>query len=239
MPSLFARVPERSLVFSPLAWLKLQYFCHAGPTEVGGFGISNSKDLLYVRDLALLAQQSTPVTVRLDDEAVAGFFDACVDAGLQPAQFSRIWCHTHPGDSALPSGIDEETFKRCFGGCDWAVMFIVSRSGQSYARLTFNVGPKASLILPVQVDWAAWPEALGHTDTLKAAQTWAADFAANVQPQPFMPASSIQGAPSAMGPPLDQTFLEWPWEELWFSEWQELEPLDAQEPYEPGTFSSP
>ena len=38
----------RSLVFSPLAWLKLQFLCHAGPTEVGGFGLSHADDLLYV-----------------------------------------------------------------------------------------------------------------------------------------------------------------------------------------------
>jgi hypothetical protein len=30
--------PRPCLTFAPLAWLKLQYFCHAGATEVGGFG---------------------------------------------------------------------------------------------------------------------------------------------------------------------------------------------------------
>lgn len=36
------------LTFAPLAWLKLQFFWHAGPTEIGGFGISSPKDFLYV-----------------------------------------------------------------------------------------------------------------------------------------------------------------------------------------------
>jgi hypothetical protein len=29
------------LVFAPLAWLKLQYLCHAGPTEAAGLGLSH------------------------------------------------------------------------------------------------------------------------------------------------------------------------------------------------------
>jgi hypothetical protein len=36
------------LIFSPRAWLKLQYFCHAGDTEVGGFGIAAADDCLYL-----------------------------------------------------------------------------------------------------------------------------------------------------------------------------------------------
>ena len=62
---------------------------------------------------------------------------------------------------------DEETFARVFGRSDWAVMFILARGGQSYARLRFNVGPGGSLMLPVEVDYrrpfpasdqAAWSE---------------------------------------------------------------------------------
>ena len=41
----------RPLVFAPLAWLKLQYLCHAGPTEVAGFGLSHPDDPLYLEDV--------------------------------------------------------------------------------------------------------------------------------------------------------------------------------------------
>ena len=34
------------LTFSPLAWLNLMLFLHAGDTEVGGFGVSSEEDLL-------------------------------------------------------------------------------------------------------------------------------------------------------------------------------------------------
>jgi hypothetical protein len=48
---------------------------------------------------------------------------------------------------------DEETFARVFGRTDWAVMFILARQGQSYARLRFHVGPGGDLDLPVCVDY--------------------------------------------------------------------------------------
>ena len=62
--------------------------------------------------------------------------------------------HTHPGDSASPSGTDEETFARCFGNSDWAIMFILARGGQTYARLALNTGPGGDLLLPVEIDFS-------------------------------------------------------------------------------------
>ncbi len=114
-----------------------------------------------------MRQQCSAVNVRFDDAAVADYFDACVDQGLVPEQFGRIWIHTHPGDCPLPSCTDEDTFDRCFGTADWAIMFILARSGRAYARLRFPAGPGGELILPVEIDYqgpfpgtdyAAWHE---------------------------------------------------------------------------------
>ena len=88
---------------------------------------------------------------------MAEFFDRCVDRGLALQRFARIWCHTHPGSSVTPSGTDEETFARCFGGCDWAVMFILGRTGNTYARLSFSTGPGGQILVPVGVDWLHLP----------------------------------------------------------------------------------
>ena len=140
------------LTFSPLAWLKLQYFCHAGDTEIGGFGVSADDDPLYVEDFVTVRQHVSAVTVRFEDAAVADFFDRCVDAGLAPGRFARIWCHTHPGDSVTPSDTDEETFARTFGSCDWSLMFILGRTGRTYARLAFAAGPGGAFEIPVAVD---------------------------------------------------------------------------------------
>src|SRR4051794_1102008 len=99
----------QQLIFAPLAWLKLQYFCHVGDTEIGGFGITAKENLLYVEDFVTVRQQTSMMTVAMEDEAVADYSDRCVDAGLLPQNYLRIWCHTHPGSSAEPSGVDEET----------------------------------------------------------------------------------------------------------------------------------
>jgi hypothetical protein len=143
----------KPLRLTPYAWAKLLYLRDLGPTEVGGFGISASDDLLLIEDIVLIKQLCTEVTVKFDDEAVADFFDTQVDLGRLPERFGRIWIHTHPGSSPLPSGTDEETFSRCFGNSDWAIMFIVARGGQTYARLRFSAGPGGELVLPVEVDF--------------------------------------------------------------------------------------
>lgn len=120
---------------------------------MGGFGISHPDDPLRIEDLVLVPQRTTAVSVAFDDGAVADYFDEQIDAGRRPAQFARIWLHTHPGDSAWPSGTDEETFARVFGLCDWAVMGILARGGATYARLRLSAGPGGELRIPVEVDF--------------------------------------------------------------------------------------
>ena len=132
---------EPRLLFAPLAWLKLVYFCHAGDTEIAGFAITAKDDPLYVKEFVTVRQQTSATTVALDDQAVADFLDRAVDAGLKPQQVLRIWLHTHPDCSAEPSNTDEKTFARVFGSCDWAVMFILSRTAEIYARLSFHSAP--------------------------------------------------------------------------------------------------
>src|SRR6516225_6255917 len=85
------------LTFAPRAWLKFQFLCHAGPTEVGAFGLTDAADLLYVEDLLVVKQRTTAVTVAFDDTAVADMFDEMADAGIPPGRFARVWLHTHPG----------------------------------------------------------------------------------------------------------------------------------------------
>jgi len=109
--------------------------------------------LLYVEDIRLVQQTCTSISVAFDDSAVAEFFDEQIDAGRQPEQFGRIWIHTHPGDSAQPSHVDEETFGRVFGPCDWAVMVIIAREGETYCRLRFRAGPGGAFEIPANIDF--------------------------------------------------------------------------------------
>lgn len=167
------RRPSPILRFSPSAWAKLHFFCRAGESEIGGFGISAPDDALFVEDFIAVRQFVTPVSVIFEDDAVADFFDDQVDRGRSPGQFGRIWCHTHPGRSPEPSGTDEETFDRVFGSCDWAVMFILAREGETYARLRFSAGPGGDLVIPVRVDYE---RPFGGSDH----DAWRAEYAARV-----------------------------------------------------------
>lgn len=171
------------------------FFLHAGETEVGGFGISATDEELYVNDFITIKQRATCVSVAFDDPAVADYFDTCIDAGLTPARCARIWVHTHPGQSPEPSMTDEETFARVFGRCDWSVMFIVSRSAETYARLSFAAGPGGAILMKVDVDWESWPSQLAD-DPLRLAKLppeWIAEYQQNVQAESFTQALDIEG----------------------------------------------
>jgi len=151
------------------------YLRDRGPTEVGGFAICRADDLLVIMDVKLVRQTCSITSVAFDDSAVADFFDEQVDLGREPAQFGRIWVHTHPGDCPQPSLTDEETFARVFGSAQWAVMFILAQGGQTYARLQFNVGPGTACRLAIEIDFR--PPFLGSDTT-----AWDEEYQANVEP---------------------------------------------------------
>jgi proteasome lid subunit RPN8/RPN11 len=174
---------RRELVFSPLAFLKLQYLCHAGPTEVGAFAISSTQRPLYIEELHTLPQQTSSVSVQFDDAAVADYFDRCVDQGYHPSMFARLWLHTHPGSCPRPSGTDEETFHRVFKSSDWAVMAIISRTGNTYARLQLNQGPGARCSLRWRVDWSPWPQVLQQYSLMDLEAMWQEEYQQNIHPQ--------------------------------------------------------
>jgi proteasome lid subunit RPN8/RPN11 len=146
---------QPALRFTPTAWAKLRFLRDLGPTEVGGFAISwDGKDLLCITDVVLVEQYCTSVTVEFDDQAVAEFFEDQITAGRRPEECGRIWLHSHPGDSPYPSGVDEETFERCFGACDWAVMAIIAQNDATYARLRWRHPAPAEMEIPVLVDFS-------------------------------------------------------------------------------------
>ena len=167
-----------ALRFSPTAWAKLLYFRDKSDNEVGGFGISHVDDLLFVKEFVTVKQEVTAVSVKFDDEAVADFFDTQVDLGRKPEQFGRIWLHSHPGNSPEPSIIDEETFARVFGSCQWSVMFILAQDNKTYAKLSFNVGPGGQVLIPVEIEYRY---DFGPTDK----ENWDAEYNANINATNF------------------------------------------------------
>lgn len=173
-----------TLRFSPTAWAKLLYLRDVGDTEIGGFGISAKDDLLFVEDVELVEQSCTWVRVAFDDDAVADYFDRQTDAGHRPEGFGRIWVHTHPGRSAEPSGVDEATFSRVFGRCDWAILFIVAKEGEVYARLRYNVGPGSDIKLRVEIDYS---RPFAGSSEVK----WREDYLAQVRVPPPEPPRGV------------------------------------------------
>ena len=124
--------PGSTLRFTPYAWAKLHRLCHAGETEVGGFGLTpgsspgsspgsfsslgssspgssasasgmEPRDFLLITDILVPKQTCSSVSVVFDDDSVADMLDEQVDRGHRPEQVLRIWCHTHPGDSPIPA----------------------------------------------------------------------------------------------------------------------------------------
>jgi len=212
------QMPPR-LRFTPTAWAKLLFLRDRGESEVGGFGLAPSDDLLLVEDVALVQQQCGPASVVFDDDSVADFFDFQVDDGLRPEQFARVWVHTHPGRSPEPSIVDEETFARVFAQSQWAVMFILAKGGQTYAQLRFNVGPGGSLEIPVAVEYGC---PFGPSEH----QRWEEEYRANVVTAARHPAGLVQASfdpPPSQRAPLDSR-LEDPFfvhEDEWVEAWEE------------------
>ena len=167
-------------------------------------------------------QKATWAHVSFEDESVADFFDAQVDAGRLPEEFGRIWIHTHPGSSAQPSQTDEETFSRVFGRATWALMFILARGGQSYARLRYNVGPGTDILIPVDVDCG---RRFGNSD----AEGWHQEYAAHVRVPPPTP-RKIEPAdprPASVEEPtqVDDWYAGQPPAD-WYEDWSEYSDMD-------------
>lgn len=157
------------LVFSPLAWLKLKVLCHIGNTEVCMWGVAeNPKNPFYVNDLLVPKQECSAATVDPDMSDLADRRFELIGRGLEPYQFNPIWCHTHPGDSPTPSGVDESTFADL--QLQWAIMFILARGGQTYCRMKLRTHKESGheitvqVLVPVMVDWEAWPVAADNIE---------------------------------------------------------------------------
>lgn len=131
------RLNEKTLRFTEEAWKQLEWMCKEANTEIGFFGVADDPDDLFlVTRLMMPKQECTSVTVVFDDDDLAAEADKLYCEGLEPRQVLRIWIHTHPGNSATPSGTDWQTFGEKFDDPDWAVMAILAKGGdfQAYLR---------------------------------------------------------------------------------------------------------
>lgn len=147
------------VTLTPYAFAKTRFMRDIADCEVSGFCITAKKTPLLIEDFMLVKQEVGPASIDLDGDGICDFYERMVELGYQPAEFARVWMHTHPGTSPKPSGTDEDTFAKHFSDPDWSVMLILANGGAWYARLRFNVGPGGEMEVPVEIDWdAEFPE---------------------------------------------------------------------------------
>ena len=144
-----------ALRFSPTAWAKLLFFRDHSSNEIGGFGISDPDDLLYIREFVTIKQEVSIVQCTIPGRLRLPIsLTTRLPWAESPNNLPAVGCIRIPEGISTPSQTDEETFERVFGSCQWAVMFILSQDNQAYARISFNIGPGGQLIIPVQVDYS-------------------------------------------------------------------------------------
>jgi len=118
--------------------------------EVSLMGISkNSEDDIHrVVDVLCVPQECTGGNTEFLEKEYTDWREARMfDDKMDPITFSRIWIHTHPGESPNPSNVDEDNFKKIKEDADFACMYIVAKKNKDYCRTMYDsrLGQKQTL----------------------------------------------------------------------------------------------
>ena len=125
---------KTSLRFTNAAWLLWKELCKQSQTEIGCWGIADhADDLLLVTRLYVPMQECTAASVEREADQTIAAMKWGLAEGLQPAQITRVWLHTHPGNSARPSSTDESYWAE--HATHGSVMGILAKGGETFARL--------------------------------------------------------------------------------------------------------
>jgi len=174
------KADELVVRMSPYVMAKIRYISSkADGNEFSGFGISKSpEDVLSIVDFVTVKQKVSRVTVELDDDDVARYFDEMIVAGKEPLECMRIWIHTHPGMKSTPSGVDRRTFEEIFGKGDWAIMMVIGEGDDITTELSYKLfgEHRVTIELDTVVDWEMEFEGSRHKE-------WAEEVARNIEVQ--------------------------------------------------------
>jgi len=164
---------------TPAVYWHLQWLCRRTPCEVSAMGILSAQgEEIKIVDLVVVRQEVSPVHVNLDMNWWADYQVKLYEEGIEPWQGS-CWLHTHPEGLDGPSRTDEETMEQSFGGWNFAMMLILTKDGQFYARVDFDhefpTGAKGRLGLEGQVR-IAWEEVPERPVDQSLLEQWEREF---------------------------------------------------------------
>lgn len=143
------------LIFNELAWAKLLWFrdhcCEANYgedsksnsfDEVSLMGISAGEDgnkLIQIKNVICIPQEVSSGNTEIDDDSLADYFDMMrEDHNISAKRCGRIWIHTHPGQSPVPSSVDHETYNKFFNAQDFNAMFIISQQDNYSCHVRYD-----------------------------------------------------------------------------------------------------
>jgi len=138
------------ITLTSYVWEKLKFMKSAGNSEVSGFGISDTTNPFCMVDFVVPTQVCNSMGTEIDGEAILNYLEqqACLDT----VPYTRMWVHTHPGFSAIPSSVDWNTFLQCFGNAPWSVMLVLGgKSDSDVVYAVINVNSTICMLLPVEV----------------------------------------------------------------------------------------
>lgn len=162
--------------FTPTAYAQILRVCQEAETEIGFWGITDPDNPLLIVGLHMPKQACTVASCSFDETGIGESVEELSKLGLHVSQYGRVWIHTHPGNSPNPSGKDEQTFSEDFKGKPFAVMMILAKGGQWYARAKWDGSnvPLLSREIDVSVcwdcefegsDWLEWTNELSEKVT--------------------------------------------------------------------------
>lgn len=173
------------------AYDKMLYLARKSDKEVGGWGIANDpNDSLLIDDFVLTEQEVTCSSIDWDSDDIAAFRAEHRKAGYHIDQYIHVHCHTHPGSSAEPSGMDWDTLKNIFmkelvHECaeakkhnlevqpPWMIMLIIAKGGECTAHLAYYIMELDEIIVaPITV--------LVECVENSAQEEWDREYKANV-----------------------------------------------------------
>ena len=176
------------LMWSPLAWLKINRLMRQNNTEVGALAVTQRNNPLYILDLLIPTQQVSGARVEFDDDSIGDINLQMAQRGYTVEQYMRIWIHTHPGTSTTPSSVDEDTFRNRWAQMPYAMMVIVGYRGTCYCRLSVRAPFPYVRELPSEIDW----DAKGY-DIPEDLDEWAEKtYKEKCRPFVHTPTSSVQ-----------------------------------------------